>query len=274
MSDITLSTGIQNNLLSLQRTTANIGETQFKLSTGRKVNSVLDDPIAFFKAQDFNFRASDLAARKDGVVQAQKTIEAATNALDAITKLVKQAQAVTETFAADTANAGTYTSDISGIFDAITDLVKDAHYQGVNLLASGDTLTVKFDEKGSSTLTLSAVYLTAAGATNVGTAGLDNAVAVATGAAEAQDQISYMDNLVRDLRAFAKAFGTDNAILETRREFTDNLVNTLEVGAGELVNADMNEESANMLALQTRQQLGTISLSIANQAESSVLRLF
>jgi len=271
MADITLSTGIQNNLLSLQRTTANIGETQFKLSTGRKVNSVLDDPIAFFKAQDFNFRASDLAARKDGVVQAQKTIEAASNALDAITKLVKQAQAVTETFAADTANVGTYATDMSGINEAIADLVKDAHYQGVNLLQSADTLTVKFDEKGSSTLTLSAVFVMTA---VYGGAGMTLAVATADGASNAQSQIAFMDEVIADLRSFSKAFGTDNAILETRREFTDNLVNTLEVGAGELVNADMNEESANMLALQTRQQLGTISLSIANQAESSVLRLF
>ncbi|WP_299438334.1 flagellin [uncultured Rhodospira sp.] len=270
MADITLSTGIQNNLLSLQRTTSNIEETQFKLSTGRKVNSVLDDPIAFFKAQDFNYRASDLAARKDGVVQAQKTIEAATNALDAITKLVKQAQAIQEAYAADTGNPGTISSDMSGIYSAINDLIKDAHYQGINLLNTGDQLKVKFDEKGSSTLTMTAV-----GAwTGAGTGGIAAALATQDAATDVQSQIRMMDEVIDDLRAYSKSFGTDNAILETRREFTDNLVNTLEVGAGELVNADMNEESANMLALQTRQQLGTISLSIANQAESSVLRLF
>jgi flagellin-like hook-associated protein FlgL len=86
--------------------------------------------------------------------------------------------------------------------------------------------------------------------------------------------IGQLDTLTTKLRSAAATFGTDNAILDTRREFTENLVNTLESGAGELVNADMNEESANMLSLQTRQQLGTISLSIANQAEQSVLRLF
>ena len=53
-----------------------------------------------------------------------------------------------------------------------------------------------------------------------------------------------------------------------------NLINTLKGGASELVNADLNEESANLLSLQTRQQLGTISLSIAQKSEQSVLRLF
>ena len=59
-----------------------------------------------------------------------------------------------------------------------------------------------------------------------------------------------------------------------RQEFTQNLINTLKSGAGDLVNADLNEESANLLSLQTRQQLGTISLSIAQKSEQSVLRLF
>jgi flagellin-like hook-associated protein FlgL len=62
--------------------------------------------------------------------------------------------------------------------------------------------------------------------------------------------------------------------LQIRSDFTSELVNTLETGAGQLVNADLNEESANMLALQTRQQLGTSALSIASQSEQAVLRLF
>ena len=63
-------------------------------------------------------------------------------------------------------------------------------------------------------------------------------------------------------------------MLQIRADFTTNLVNTLKAGASELVNADLNEESANLLSLQTRQQLGTISLSIAQKSEQSILRLF
>ncbi len=63
-------------------------------------------------------------------------------------------------------------------------------------------------------------------------------------------------------------------MLSIRAEFTTNIINTLKGGAADLINADMNEESANLLSLQTRQQLGTISLSIAQRSEQSILRLF
>ncbi|MFL2771852.1 MAG: flagellin, partial [Rhodospirillaceae bacterium] len=76
------------------------------------------------------------------------------------------------------------------------------------------------------------------------------------------------------VRESAFSLGTNNSLLEIRREFTENLINTLKGGADGLVNADLNEESANLLSLQTRQQLGTISLSIAQQSEQSFLRLF
>jgi len=267
-SNITLSAGIQNNLLSLQRTSSSIGDTQYKLSTGKKVNTALDDPISFFKAQDLNYRSGDLAARKDGIVQAQKTIEAATQTLDAMLDLVDSARAIFETMASDTGSnaiAG-YKNDLSALKSQMLELVGDGYYQGVNLLGSADSLTVKFDEKGSSTLKLTAVAASAAGITNV----VYGASVTAGATGGAKDMETLRDNL----RTYAKSFSTKNSILETRREFTDNMVSTLETGAGQLVNADMNQESANMLALQTRQQLGTISLSIANQADQSVLRLF
>jgi flagellin-like hook-associated protein FlgL len=64
------------------------------------------------------------------------------------------------------------------------------------------------------------------------------------------------------------------SILSTRQQFVSSMVNTLVEGAGKLTNADTNEEGANMLMLQTRQQLGVTSLSLASQAAQSVLRLF
>ncbi|MEH0076548.1 flagellin [Pannonibacter sp. Pt2] len=76
------------------------------------------------------------------------------------------------------------------------------------------------------------------------------------------------------LRSTASSFGTTLSTVEVRQKFTTQLVNTLEVGAGALTIADMNQEGANMLALQTRQQLSSTALSLANQADQSVLSLF
>jgi len=77
-----------------------------------------------------------------------------------------------------------------------------------------------------------------------------------------------------ELRSAASSFGSSLSTVEVRTDFTEELINTLEVGAGALTIADMNEEGANMLALQTRQQLSSTALSLANQAEQSVLSLF
>jgi len=93
MSEIILSAPVRNNLLSLQNTALLSAKTQERLSTGLKVNSALDDPTAFFTAASLNNRAGDLNRLLDSAGLAVKTLEAADNALGAITKLVESAQA-------------------------------------------------------------------------------------------------------------------------------------------------------------------------------------
>jgi flagellin len=86
--------------------------------------------------------------------------------------------------------------------------------------------------------------------------------------------ITALDSASSSLRSEAGKLSTNLSTITIRQDFTSNMINTLEDGAANLTNADMNEEGANMLMLQTRQQLGTTSLSLASQAAQSVLRLF
>ena len=86
--------------------------------------------------------------------------------------------------------------------------------------------------------------------------------------------ITQVEDAINELRNMASEFGNNYSVVQTREDFTDNLINVLEEGSDKLVLADMNEESANMLALQTRQQLAINSLSLASQAAQSVLKLF
>ncbi|MBA5775660.1 flagellar protein, partial [Stappia sp. F7233] len=92
MSDITLSAGVRQNLLSLQNTADLLGQTQNRLATGKKVNSALDNPTNFFTSQGLQSRANDLTNLLDGIGNAIKTLEAADNGIKAITKLVESAQ--------------------------------------------------------------------------------------------------------------------------------------------------------------------------------------
>ena len=79
---------------------------------------------------------------------------------------------------------------------------------------------------------------------------------------------------LNQIRSFASEFGNYYSIVTTRQDFTENLINVLVEGSDKLTLADMNQESANMLALQTSQQLAVNSLSLASQASQAVLRLF
>ena len=91
MSNITLSAGIRQNLLSLQDTAANLTTTQEHLSTGKKVNTAFDNPTSYFTSQSLNNRANDLSSLLDQIGQAQQTLDAANNGLTSLTSLLEQA---------------------------------------------------------------------------------------------------------------------------------------------------------------------------------------
>src|ERR1700758_499023 len=94
--DINLSAATRTNLLSLQNTTTLIARTQERLATGLKVNSALDDALAFFKARNLNSRASDLSSIKDQIANAVSTIKASVQGLESIENILKQMRALAQ----------------------------------------------------------------------------------------------------------------------------------------------------------------------------------
>ena len=147
----------------------------------------------------------------------------------------------------------------------IDDIVKDANYRGVNLL-SGDDLTSFFNEDSTSTLKQKARTFSSLG--------LGIAEADFTNAKNVQVAIDKVRASISEVRNFGRSIANDLNIIKTRRDFTENTINTLKAGADDLIIADQNEEGANLLALQTRQTLGVTSLALASQSQQAVLRLF
>jgi len=149
----------------------------------------------------------------------------------------------------------------------IDSLAADSSYNGVNLL-NGDSLTVVFNETGTSTQSIAGVTFDASG------------LGVAAAANNFQTDISVnvalgdLTSALGSLRSQSVAFGSSLSVVQTRQDFTKAMVNTLQTGADNLVLADTNEEGANLLALQTRQSLSTTALSLSAQADQAVLRLF
>src|ERR1700723_3922538 len=91
MSDITLSSGIRQNLLALQNTSNDLNPTQEQLATGKKVTTAFDNPTSYFTSQALTNRANDLSALLDQIGQAQQTLDAANNGLTGLTSLLEQA---------------------------------------------------------------------------------------------------------------------------------------------------------------------------------------
>ena len=146
-------------------------------------------------------------------------------------------------------------------------MAKDSGYNGVNLL-NGDSLKVVFNELGTASLSVSGVTFSSTG---LGVAASTNTFQTNF---DLNAALKNLSSALGTLRSQASNFGSSLTVVQTRQDFTKSTINTLQVGADNLVLADTNEEGANLLALQTRQQLSTTALSLAAQAANSVLRLF
>ena len=270
--DINLSTATRTNLLSLSRTTDLIARTQERLSTGLKVNSAIDDAIAFFQARSLSDRASDLTLLKSAIDLSINTVEVAAIGIESITGVIEQMKGLALAAKSDssTANRSRAAVQFNDLRDQIDNLSNDASFKGSNLIKglTPNNLKVTFSEDGSSSLTVSGISSDASGL-SVTTAAVNW-----TTDANIDLAINDLDSALSTLRSTASNLGSNAAVLSLRLDFTKNLINSLSEGSSKLVNADLNEESANLLTLQTRQQLGTIGLSIAQQSEQSILRLF
>lgn len=158
-----------------------------------------------------------------------------------------------------------FEEDFNNLREQIDQLVEDANYRGVNLL-SDDNLETFFNEDRDNSLTTEGVDFTAVGL------GIEEGDF--TNAANVQLSIDSISAAVSRVRNFGQSIANDLSIVQFRRDFTEETINTLQSGADDLTVADQNEEGANLLALQTRQALGTTSLSLAAQSQQAVLRLF
>ena len=270
MSDIVLSSGVRSNLLQLQQTSDLITKTQTRLATGKRVNSALDNPINFFTAQGLSVRANDLNSLLDAMSTGINTIQAANNGISAITKLVQSAQSLVSQAqqTTDTAVRATLSSQFNTLLTQIDQLAGDSGLNGINLL-NGDDLTITLNETAASTVVVSGYTDTAASALSVA-----NAANNWAGGADISAAATDLTAALVTLRSQSQALSSNLQVVQVRQDFTKAMINTLNTGADALTLADSNEEGANLLALQTRQQLSTTALSLAAQADQNVLRLF
>lgn len=289
-NDVTLSSSIRSNLLTLQNTGTMVDRTNSRLSSGQKVSSAIDDAVAYFQAKGLSDRAADLTGRKDGIDQGISSLKSAITGLENVEKILVQMKGVA--LSAKSANAtdrASLATQFKTLSEQMNNLVNDTSYQGLNLVnATASNIKVQFSDKTAAFLKVDGVNVQTSKLAGVnlktsamvtGLAGTKwSAVATTTAGSKTvsvfDNVIKALDSAITKVRSNTKNLGTNVALLQTRLDFTKNYVNNLTEGSNKLTLADLNEEGANLVSLRTRQQLGIQALSFAGQQEQGVLSLF
>jgi flagellin len=260
-------------LQNLSVTQAQLQTTQNRINTGLKVSSAKDNAAIFGIAQNQRATSNALNSVISSLQRGQSTVDVALSAGTSVADLLNQMKekalaAVDGTL--DTTSRAALNNEFVSLRNQITTVTSNAVFNGANLIDGNSTqIQAIANDSGSQVITVAHQSLALGGA-NVTVAA---AASIGTTAA-ASIQIAALNASIANVSSALGKLGTGSKALASHQTFITNLQNTIDVGVGNLVDADLAKESANLQALQTKQQLGIQALSIANQSSSILLGLF
>jgi flagellin len=270
---VNTNVGAMLALQNLDSTSSQLTQTQQIISTGLKVASAKDDGATYAIAQSQRATVASLDAVKDSLNRASSATDVAMSAGDSITDLLTQmkekALAASDT-SLDTTSRAALDNDFASLRDQITTTIANASFNGIDLLdGSIANIQALANADGSSRITVSAQNMSLGG--TIVTVATTASFATAT---SASTLLSTLDTSINNVSAALAQMGTSSTAVGNHITFIGKLQDSLNAGIGNLVDADMAQESAKLQALQTKQQLGVQALSIANQAPQVALSLF
>ncbi len=266
---INTNVGAMVALQELTKTTKRLDTTQLRITTGLMVNGPKDDPATFAIAQNRRGDIAGMQSVKIALATGESTVNTAVTAGKAISDMLIEMKAKivqANQSGLDSASRTALHNDFVSLRDQLTTIVATAEFNGKNLITSGATTFTVLSTVDGSVITVSAQSMnTTALAINT------NVISTSSGAVAALTAIDSAVTLVSEKLA---ALGSSSKRIEIQSTFTQQLIDILKEGVGNLVDANLAEESANLQAFQIKQQLGVQSLSIANTGPQSILQLF
>jgi len=260
-------------LLNLNNTTRDLERTQTNINTGLKISSAKDNAAVYSIAQKLRADLRGYNAVKQSLDRSISTTDIALAAAGSISDLLiemkEKAVAAADSGLDDTSRTA-LNEDFQALRDQITIIVANAEFNGTNLIDGGtDSIVAITNPNATQTITIAHQNLTLGGGNIVITATqtISTQALAATAVGNISDSLTAVSAVLTKLGAGGKS-------LEAQRIFADKISDTIEVGIGNLVDANMAKESANLQALQVKQQLGVQALSIANQAPQAILSIF
>ncbi len=270
---INVNASALNALRNLNATGKDLENTQTKINTGLKISSAKDNAAVFSIAQKLRGDLRGLNAVSQSLDRGISTVDVALAAATAISDLLlemKEKSVAAADLGLDTTSRTALSQDFAALRDQITSIVSNAEFNGTNLIDGGDDKIVAITN-ADATQTLSVAHQTLTlSSTNIPI----TADQTISSQGSASSAVIDIGNAINNLNSVLTKLGAGSTSLEQNRDFSGKLADVIEVGIGNLVDADMAKESANLQALQVKQQLGIQALSIANQSPQSILSLF
>jgi flagellin len=275
VNSVNTNVGALIALQNLNSTNAELTTVQSRINTGKKVSSAKDNGAIWAIAKAQSATSNSLNAVMSSLQRGQSTIDVALSAGETVADLLSQmkekALAAADT-TIDTASRTALNEDFKSLRDQIAKVVSNADFNGSNMIkASGDTVAALANAAGTSKITVAAVSLALGGVT-LGAA--LSATATLGSAGASATMVTTVTTALTNVGSALAKLGTGSKSLDAHLTFISKLQDALDVGVGNLVDADLAKESARLQALQTKQQLGIQALSIANSSSSTLLALF
>lgn len=255
-------------LQSLNRTNRALDTVQSRINTGLKVAGAKDNAAVFAIAQSQRADLAGLSAVKDSLDRGKSALDVALAGAEAVSDLLidlKAKAVAAKDSGLDATSRAKLNTEFLQLRDQINTIVKNAAFNGVNALQANAVVAIVNDD-ASSTITVAAQDI------DLTTLGLNTSTI--SSAANASVTLASIETSIATVSTSLATLGSGANRLQSVGAFVEKLSDSIEVGIGNLVDADLARESARLQSLQVRQQLGLQALSIANQAPGSVLSLF
>jgi len=270
MGSILTNTSSMVALQTLKGINKGMAKVQDEISTGLKVATAKDNSSTWSIASTMNSDVSSYKKLGETLTSASAMVGVARTASEQVASILKQIQEkVVQADGADTDSLAKLQAEVDALTDTIVSIATSAQYNGINLVSAAGAdkdvmVSVIRDDAGA----LSAEKLT------ITAQDLETLGAALTLTDDADGNLDAVDTLLDSANTAAAAFGAAQIRIDAQNDFLAKQADALKNGVGAMVDADMEEASARLAALQTQQQLGIQALSIANQAPQNVLALF
>ena len=292
MSSILTNNSAMVALQTLQSVNSNLAKTQDMISTGKKVATAKDNSAVFAISKVMESDVAGFKSISDSLSVGEATVAVGAAGAEQIVSVLKEMKQLAVAATSETADFAKIEADMLQKQEQITQIIGSSQFNGVNLLATdvdgngGTQLTVlssldragRNDTANGNPPTISTMWLCSLSAASTGVdfeAAVDVAGRTAIAdAATAQTALDEIEGFLQTSIQGAADLGASAKRISDQNEFVGKLTDALKTGIGALVDADMEEASARLQALQVQQQLATQSLSIANQAPQAILSLF